>query len=221
MTKENIDDNEILKNIAGSITQLDEQRLLELNNLKQLQEIKNEMFKLERNRLANKYGEDHPRVLKADSRLAYNQEMFPGLDKEIERANIKPDTLPVNSWRVHGKVKVYDEKFNPVKDVTVFLSDDKKTWFEALGNTCTDDSGYYSLTINEKQDDIIIKEPLFLNVSDKNQKLLYHDTEPLFFSVGLIDYKDIYLDGKDCVAPASNYEKDTSPPVAKTKRMKK
>ena len=211
MQRENPDDKEILNHIDSSVTQLDEQRLQELNNLRQLQEIKNEVYKLERSRLVNKYGEDHPRVQKADLRLSYNKKMIPGLDKEIERAKTKNEPLPNNAWRVHGRV--FNKPSDPALGVTVYLSDEKKNWIRELGNTCTNEAGYYSLTVDEKLIGRVEKRPLFLSVSDKSQQKLYQDPDPLFAFKGLIDYRDVYLNVESCVTPpaARDDEKENKP----------
>jgi len=217
MQKQYPGDKEILDAIDKSFTQVDEQRLAELNNLKQVQEIKNEVYKLERSRLVNKYGEDHPRVQNTNSRLAYNQEMFSGLDKEIKRAEIKTEPLPINAWRVHGKVF---DKNTPVTGMTVFLTDQKQNWVEVMGSDCTDEKGYYSITVDEKIVKQFARQPLFASVSDKNKKIIYRDTVRLFASEGLIDYKDIFLNdaASSCIPPPSN---PVNPPKATGKSPKR
>ena len=195
----NIDDKDLLNKVHETISGLDEQRLQELNNLKQHQEIKNEVLQLESKRLANKHGEDHPRVQKTMARLAANREVFVALDKEAEKAAIKTELLPANSWRVHGKV--FDEKNSPVSGVTVFLSDVQKNAIRDLGSICTDDTGYYVLTIEEKLMGVIEQKPLYLAVSSKSPKILYQRPEPVIAIKGFIEYADIYLNEKDCAPP--------------------
>src|SRR5687768_11448528 len=190
MQRENVDDKELLNKVQETISGLDEQRLQELNNLKQHQEIKNEVLQLESKRLADKYGEDHPRVQKTMARLTANREVFIALDKEREKAAIKTQPLPANSWRVHGKV--FDEKNLPVNGITVFFSDVQKNPIRDLGSVCTDDTGYYVLTVEEKLIGVIEQKPLYLTVSSKSPKLLYQRPEPVTAVKGLIEYADIY-----------------------------
>src|SRR5687767_6984469 len=134
MVNKDFDPKDISSFFENTINHLEDQRLVELQNLLRHQEFKNEVFKLERTRLANKYGAGNPLVQKLDARLAYNKDMFTGLNQDIDKAKIKTEPLPSNAWRVHGKV--YDAKNTPIKGVTVFLSDQRKTWIEALGNIC-------------------------------------------------------------------------------------
>ena len=205
MKSANINDKERLDNIDKVISQLDEQRLVELNNLKRVQEIKNEVLKLEKKRLINKYGEDHPRVQKMSARLVSNQAVFSGLDIERERAGTKTEPLPHNSWRVYGRV--FDQKNKPVNKKTIFFTDEKKNWLNDLGSVCTSETGYYSITISEKLVDTIEKQPLYISVSDENQQIIYQDTDPFLASKGLIEYRDIFMDEKGCAPPTAIYRK--------------
>ena len=210
MTKENNSDKQALDQLAEGIRQIDEQRLSELKNLKQLQEIKDEVLKREAIRLSEKHGTNHPRVLKANARQEYNQKLFQGLELEINRGSIKQDQLPNNAWRIHGKV--FGQNMETLHGVTVFFSDEKKNWIKELGNACTDERGNYSITLDENLIDFMQKQPLYLCVCDKNQKIIWQDREIAFASKGLIEYKDIYItNGDDCIPPmATDRGKDNS-----------
>jgi hypothetical protein len=193
-------EKETLNYIDDSADQLDEQRLSGLQEEQHTQLIKDEVLQREKKRLEAKHGNTHPEVQEAESRTAYNKEMFTGLNKEIEKASIKTEPLPENAWRVNGRV--FDQNNKPVKGVTVFLSDQNKRWIEILGNSCTTELGYYSLTADEKVLDKIEKgKPLYLAVSDKNKKIIYFATAPIFAAKGSIDYQDIYLKDEDCTLP--------------------
>lgn len=205
MERKNITDEEVFEHIDQSINQLDKQRLQELNNLKQVQEIKQQALKLEIQRLSKKYGEDHPRVQKISARLSYNQEMFTGLDKEIKRAKTKTEPFSNKSWRIQGNV--FDQLNKVAKGVTVFLSDKGHKWIEALGSTCTDEIGYFSITLDEESVKRHKDQPLYLSVSNNTKKINYVAPEPFFASNGLIDYKDIYLND-DCQPPSTKSKTD-------------
>ncbi|MBK8488073.1 MAG: carboxypeptidase regulatory-like domain-containing protein [Bacteroidetes bacterium] len=199
-TKRN--DKEISGDVIQLISQLDEQRLVELNNLEQVQKIKNEVLILEQKRLINKYGKDSPRIQKISSRLAYNKSMFVALDIEKQRASIETEPLPNNAWRIHGRV--FDQKNNPVNGITIFLTDEKQNWIRELGNVCTSETGYYSITVDDKLIDSLKGTALYISVSDKNQQIIYRDKKSFIATKGLIDYRDIYMDGRDCVPPPSD-----------------
>lgn len=192
-------EKDTLEYIDNAADQLDQQRLAGLKEQQNTQLIKDEVLQREANRLEAKHGKDHPQVVAAQNRAVYNRQMHVGLDKEIEKASIKTDPLPANAWRVHGRV--FESESKPVKGVTVFLSDANGRWAEVLGSSCTNELGYYSLTVDEKLIDKYEKQPLVLTVSDKNKNVIYTAKEPLFMSRGLIVYKDIYLKQEECVPP--------------------
>jgi hypothetical protein len=193
-------EKETLDYVDNSADQLDEQRLSGLQEAQNTQLIKDEILQREKKRMADKYGDTHPEVQEAESRIAYNKEMFTGLNKEIEKASIKTEPFSRTSWRVNGRV--FDQNNKPVKGVTVFLADQNKRWIEILGNYCTTELGYYSLTADEKVLDKVEKgKPLYLAVSDKNKKILYFATAPIFAAKASIDHQDIYLKDEDCTLP--------------------
>jgi hypothetical protein len=199
MAKDRIADTKALDQIANGITKLDEQRLTELNNLKQLQEIKHEVINREAKRLAAKYGSDHPRVQKLEGRSNYNLSMFPALDREIDKASSKTEPLPLNAWRLHGKV--IGEKQQPMPEITVFFADANKNWIREFGDSCSDQTGYYSLTIKEELIERAQKEKLYLSASNKNKEVVYHELNKDTPTKGIIDYRDICLAKGGCSSP--------------------
>lgn len=196
-------EKETLNYIDDSTDQLDEQRLAGLQEEQNNQLIKDEVLQREKMRLEAKHGNTHPEVQHAESRIAYNKEMFTGLDNEVKKASIKTEPLPNNAWRVHGRV--LDQNNTPVKGVTVFLADQHKDWIEVYGNSCTNEMGYYSLTVNGSRfaESMTKNQPLSLSVSEKNKKILYYASEPVYAAKGTIDHQDIYikLKDEDCVPP--------------------
>jgi hypothetical protein len=75
-----------------------------LEKAKRLQEINDAAAVRERDRLARKYGPNHPRVRKLTARLSYNQKLFTGLDAEIERTRVPAKPFAGSAWRVHGRI---------------------------------------------------------------------------------------------------------------------
>ena len=203
-------EKETLNYIDDSADKLDEQRLAGLQEEQNTQLIKDEVFQRERNRLEAKHGNAYAQALTAESRVTYNKQMLASLDNEIEKAKIKTEPLPDNSWRVNGRV--FDQNNQPVKGVTVFLSDQNKRWIEVLGNSCTTDLGYYSLTASEQViDKIGNTQPLYLAVSDNNKKMLYFASAPAFATKGLINNQDIFIKEEHCTAPPAPNEPDVPP----------
>ncbi len=200
-------EKETLNYIDDSTDKIDELRLSGLKEEQNTQLIKDEVLQREKKRLEAKHGNAHPAVYAAESRMAYNKQMFIALDNEIVKASNKTPPFPTNAWRVQGRV--FDTNGNPVKGVTVFLADPTKKWIEAAGNACTLESGYYALTVEENQlVKIDQKQPLYLAVSDKNKKVLYFASRPISIAKGLIYQQDIYFKGEDCVSPPEHNSED-------------
>jgi hypothetical protein len=104
MNSEPIDRQSQQKQVDSTFTSLDLQRNQGLEQLKMLQTVQNSALEQEQKRLTAKYGIDHPRVEKINSRLIYNQGLFRDLDAEIDRSQIQVPTVDLNSWLGHGFV---------------------------------------------------------------------------------------------------------------------
>lgn len=212
------DEKEALNYIDDSTDILDEQRLSGLQEEYEMQLIKKEILQMEARRLGVKHGNSHPEKMEAENRLTYNKQMFIALEKEIEKAKIKTDSLSENAWRIHGRV--FDQKNKPVRGMTVFLTDQNIRWIEVLGNSCTNELGYYSITINENLFDRNEKEqPIFLTVSDTSKKSIFISKESLLPIKGIVIYRDIFLGQDNCSPP--NVENIINKESGKTDKEKK
>jgi hypothetical protein len=209
MQKDNISTQEVAKNVDDSITQLDDLRVSGLNSLNQFQQTRLNLMKLERDRLSQKKADDL-RIPEMDERLSYGDRLMLALNLEITKSSVKTTPLPTDAWRMQGNVYYQDN--TPASGVTVFFSDSNKTWIRELGSACTDVTGYYSITLNENQIAGITtkKQLLYLSASDSKQKLLCQNTDHSVISKGLIDYKNIYLNGTQCTPPVTP-EKPAAP----------
>jgi hypothetical protein len=196
----NVSGDDGLQEIVGSFDSLDAIRAEELDTTNRLQAITNTAGIQERARLAAKYGEDHPRVKNLDARLSYNVNMLKGLATAIERNNIKVPVLPVNSWRVQGRV--FDSNDAPLKGLTVFLSNSNKQAIGGLDYTCTDEQGYYAITLGEREISDLKDETVFLAVSDANRRVVYVSSDALSISIRAVSYQDVFIEQSGCdVAP--------------------
>ncbi len=203
MEQKKFTEDEIIGKIDASFDSVDKLRLEGLEKVRVFHSIKDKALGREHKRLSEKFGEDHPKVKKISAKIRYNQDLFKDLDVEIEKANIKAPSFDKDSWMVHGRV--LDKESKGVKGLTVGLFDGKGRWIKELGYGCTDELGYFSITYTqqgrEEQDNQESME-LFLYVSDKNHKVLYKDSRPLYLKIGQIDYREIYItDEEICSAP--------------------
>ncbi|HEX8528539.1 MAG TPA: hypothetical protein VF646_00885 [Cytophagales bacterium] len=172
-----------------------------MEKAKRLQEVSDDAAARERDRLARKYGPDHPRVQKLTARLSYNQKLFAGLDAEIERARVPTTPLAGSAWRVHGRV--YDRQNVPLKGHTMFLADESGKGANDLPYACSDERGHYEITVAEAQLRELKQKKVYLAVAERNREVLYRATDPLAPTRGVIDYQDVCLGGEECAPPPS------------------
>ena len=196
MASINVNQEDIVTKTSAVFDQLEEIRIDELKNLVSLKKIQDQNLQTEHKRLTEKYGADHPRVQKMATQLAYHQELFKSFKQEQARSNTKTSAFDPQTWRIHGIV--YNPDNIPQKGLTVFLSDANKRLNKESGYTCTNEQGYYSIALNKEQIGSTLKLPLFLTVSDDNQKNLYMDKETVEIKIGHSDVKDIFLTSDFC-----------------------
>jgi hypothetical protein len=82
-------ERDIFEKLDEAFSKLDEQRLKGLQALKELQNIKQSMLQQEVERLTQKYGKEHPRVLKLQKQIEYNKSLLSHLEDSAEIANIQ------------------------------------------------------------------------------------------------------------------------------------
>lgn len=202
MTQQRLTKKEIIEKINDSFDSIENLRSGGLERIKLFHAVKNKALEKEKKRLSDKLGADHPRVKRVAARLQYNQGMFKDLNVEIERAKITVPSADKDSWMLHGRVLEKDKKGVP--GLTVGLYDENGNWIRELGYGCTDKLGYFSIIYpqkGKKPRDISESLKLFIYVSDKNQKILHKDSEPLYVRIGQIDYREIYLTDEEICQP--------------------
>lgn len=194
-----MEEKEGLDFIKKSVVEVEAVRMQEMKNLEMIQQVKQSAMEVEAERLTLKYGKEHPQVLKLTQRIAYNRQMLPALNQEIQRTAPNNDIPEDDTYRVQGRV--FDGKLKPVANITVFLTDEKRNWVRELGNYCTADDGFYRFTFNEEMVKRLQQMNIYLAASDANQKLLCSSQLPLTIQLNQVEFRDIYLGTKNCAPP--------------------
>lgn len=187
-------EDEIVAKIDATFTTLDQQRIQGLERLQKVQSVQNTALQREQQRLIAKYGENHPRVQKINTRLTYNQGLQNNLTQEINRSKINVSQFNPQTWK--GEGLVLDKNGVGIKGLTVSFVDEKGNWIRPLGYACTDEKGYFSLvypkevgTTSRIEDD----QPLFLIVTDQNHRQLHREATSRAFKIGRIEFWRIIL----------------------------
>lgn len=217
MINTNINIEDIYKKTAISPETLDQLHLEKLEHMKSSQQAKNMVYDKEKVRLTAKYGANHPRVKKMDAKLNFREGFMKSLDFVIDSASIKIPAFDENTWMIYGRVLNKDLK--GIKSLTVSFYDKRGKWIEEFGYACTDKRGFYSLVsppgVMQHQQSIPESRELFLTVTDKQNQILFRETEPRFAEIGQVDSKLIRITGREgaCTPPESGHT--TCPPPAK------
>ena len=203
--------------------QIDALRGVEMESLDNLQKLHLSVMEQESERLARKYrSEEHPRLKTLTERVNLEETTFRLMIKDEVRESGRVLPILTNSeWRVNGYV--YNDDEVPQAGVTVFLANDKGEWFNDLGFDCTDENGYYSITLNKTAIDKHANTPLTLAVSNNQKKLLHLDPEKLIPAPAGLAFREIFLDGATtCISPPGDIKTEPPrvPPAARAKRKK-
>lgn len=180
---------------------LQEQRTQQLLEVHLNQHIDQRATEREHARLSQKYGEGHPRVQAMAARLEQNNLFLVAVDQEISRSKNRQEPLPKGGWRVQGQV--FETTDKPAAKVSVYFSDSQHEPIQKLGHACTDEQGYYAITLDNDQVERGQQTPLYLTVADENMTVLYSAHEPLQAVADTIDLYDVHLGNKQqpCDSP--------------------
>ncbi|HYN86380.1 MAG TPA: hypothetical protein VER32_14115 [Pyrinomonadaceae bacterium] len=185
----------------------DRLRAERLGHLAALRRAKDAGLRRERERLARKYGEEHPRVAETAARITVNASLARDLDLEAARARVEVPRVDAKGWAVHGHVR--DRELKPVAGLTVALYDARANWVESEGFACTDAEGYFRI---ETRDVGAVEGPLFLRVLTGQAVHLYADPNPLTPLAGAVEYRAVHLkEGAQACAPPVTSPNDPVP----------
>jgi hypothetical protein len=160
-----------------------------------LMQMKNDAMVKERDRLVKKYGQDNIVVRAFTERIAYHDTVNPVRKEVINHMKVRTDPPALDGWRVQGQVM--DENTKPMPNINVLLIDEKRQPVRDLPTGCSNDDGYYSITVDKDQ----VKkhqEKLFLAVVSKYKKVEQVDDEEMTASEGAIESRDIILKKETC-----------------------
>jgi hypothetical protein len=202
-------DQENFKIISTSINDIETERSSALVDSRATQVIINNDLQKELTRLTAKYGADNERVVSMSKRVSYQPMILAALDQEASRVNTKPPAFDGTGWQLTGRV--YDAAGNPVKNMTVFLTEDGKTSIAGVDFSCTPADGSFVLNVSS---DAIRKlkenKNLRVGVSDSNQKLVYTSKDTFTPTVGVVSNYPIFLNDGQCTAPPASEKGDNN-----------
>jgi hypothetical protein len=188
------------------IDQFDTSRSAGLEELVRVRAAKFNGVARDRARLATQLGAEDPRVIALDRSLALHSDTLAGFRSEIAVSSIDPPRVDQRGWTIHGNV--FDTARSPLPGLTVALYL-KDTWMREFGYACTDDNGYFSLTI---ADAATVEDGLSLRLL-RSEDIVFTDPRPVNIQPAQVEYREIIIDEKPgtCQSPMRTDE----PPPAK------
>jgi hypothetical protein len=190
---------------------------LRMKSLQRLQKIRNKRGKSQQRqlgRLASKYGEKHPRVLRQAERVINEKEMENYLSLIIDKADCDINSIK-DSFILHGRVVADDIK--GLSGIRVQLLDAKNN---IIGKPVkTDNKGFYVLVIDV--DDSISSNRFNIVVLDKKGEQLHKEKLPILVVADSIESRDIVIAKLDKLGRDKNIllkeVLNSSKPIAKRK----
>lgn len=207
-TKENFTTNDIDDKVKDNLDNLDTMREAQLGNLNRMLNAKEAVYSREQQRLALKYGADHPRVLAVAEKRGLNLANAREVTMERERANITLPDVDEETWLVHGFVRRNNGQGIP--DATVAVYDRQgKNWFEDFGYACTDDKGYFKLAVSPLPENP--PQSVLPGVS-RNQTRLKTNAQPLTPQAGASAFVELIVDPDSPSCPTPQDDPTQTPP---------
>ncbi|MCP4117250.1 MAG: carboxypeptidase regulatory-like domain-containing protein [Desulfobacteraceae bacterium] len=210
----NISFSDISRKFEGRLKGADRDRLKGLGELSLTKRVKAAGLKQEKERLMEKLGPDDPRVEKIRNRERNEKFLSRNLAQEIQRAGTDVSGFEREAWNLFGHVR--DRNGLGVPGLTVALFDENGNWIRKMGYGCTDKDGSFSIIYPSKGEEkrkIPDSPKVFIHVTDKDYRVLYKDSEPLYPLIGQMDYREIYLTKEEvCTPPEPGQEEPPAEP---------
>jgi hypothetical protein len=225
-----VPDEEIQRMLEEKIASFDSHRVESLARLDVLRTAKGAQLEREKKRLARKLGDEHPRVVRIDARLATNARLARDLNAELQKATVESPASTPDTYVLHGFVR--DEMGRGVPDLTVALYDPTDgSWLRAFGHACTDKKGYFRFTTKGKpeaekaqvkveqarQAPTGLRQPearwhAELRVLDKKRTVVHVSGDPVYPQLGKVEYREIVLDISEVPCQPPREEEEGPPP---------
>lgn len=205
-------ENQILEQINTAFFLVDQNRNESLEQFSDVQQVQVSLLKIEQDRLREKYGASHPRVLQSEVKLSVATGLSHELRTEVAKTKIKAPPYNPKTWRCHGRVLTSERE--GIEALMLSLFNENKRWVRALGIACSNEQGYFVIdypTQGIAEAKVSPAQPLILTVTDNDRQIIHQETLPLFVKLGIIDYREIILDGKLKIVVPPEAE-DSTPP---------
>jgi Helix-hairpin-helix domain len=215
----------VAKTVETHIDNLDPQRADAFERLLRVRAARGAGYAREQERLARKYGADHPRVAALATKIRFNDGLRRDLGFEVTRAKTETPTVDKTGYVFHGFVR--DRAGDGVSRLTIALYDENRNLIRELGYGCTDERGYFLMRYERARTEPV-EAPVFerraageaklvarIYVLDSKKATLQIDKQPLYPKLGEVDFRIIILgaEAAPCTPPPPEAGEPAPPPA--------
>jgi hypothetical protein len=182
-----------------------------IRRFKDIQVMSRPLMQLEAKRLARKLGKDHPRTLELKARLERHLDVVDKLEVGRQISKIVPPKAGKDKVLIHGRVT--DDKLRGVRDLSVTFTDAKGTRYVEAIACVSDESGYYSLVLDEEKVEELKsagRGKVYVSVNDSEGKTIYRNPDAVAFTPGITISRDLILR-----LPRTPVQRDVTTPTKK------
>ncbi len=205
---------EALTQILKAFTDAGTENINALQQVRDVQVIMGSLLQHEAKRLEKKLGRENLRVQQVQASIKRNQAISRDLDVELEIAKIRVPEVNSEDSLIHGRV--VDENRRGLAGLVVSLANIQGTIIPPLGNTQTQNSGYYALIINAEaleKNSQSIQEGVFVVVCNSKGELIYRQKDFIILVGGeRILVEDIVLKRADLSPVCGGKQPPETPP---------
>lgn len=198
MKRKQPNENDQLDLIVDAQEQLDNQTTQSLEFFKLSRDVLSELQQNELKRLIVKYGRNHARVQKLETKMVQTSNVSRAVDVRLDILNNQAEPLPKDGWRLQGYVFTPSGESLPGLTATIAIKDEKKEVTRSkitdgyLSST-TSANGFYSITITSEDLKKILQHTLYLIVLDHRNHVIYTSKNRLNPIPGEIDFHDAVI----------------------------
>ena len=224
-------DQSSITNVAADITTAlqssDEQTASSLQTLSLVHQARISQVTRYSTAVTAHYGAASPEATAAQAAVSASQAVAVRSDVVNRELNTPAPAVPAGGWVLHGHV--YDANGAPVSAQTVFLATAQGAFQSEYGYAYTDDTGYYSLTVDApavapapppagNEPAAASTAELCLAVTNQKRQLVYLSSTPFEPTAGTATYNYAHLSagGQTIGVPPRGAKNPAPPPAPKS-----
>jgi hypothetical protein len=179
------------KDLEVDAKEFEEESIQMIKDFRNIFVVTQPLLKNERKRLIKKFGSDHPRTRRLDSKLKFTVNVVKNLDARLEETS---ELTPPGQWVVKGVIT--GENGKGMAGVTVSLYDKDLLFDDYLGTRITDENGNFEFAYQEEGfKDLLEKKPdIYLKVLDKKGKPIFSSKKAVKCGAGRIEVFNIKIE---------------------------